>query len=50
MATKRDPNRCPRHPGEALREDVLPALGLTVTGAAEQLGITRATCRMQGCA
>lgn len=32
----------PSHPGETLREDVLPALGLTVTGAAEQLGVTRA--------
>ncbi len=30
------------HPGETLREDVLPALGLSVTAAAEQLGITRA--------
>lgn len=32
----------PPHPGEALREDVLPALGLSVTEAAEQLGVTRA--------
>lgn len=32
----------PPHPGEMLREDVLPTLGLTVTGAAEQLGVTRA--------
>jgi addiction module HigA family antidote len=32
----------PPHPGETLREDVLPALGLTVTGAAQQLGVTRA--------
>jgi addiction module HigA family antidote len=31
----------PPHPGETLREDVLPALGLTVTEAARQLGITR---------
>jgi len=31
----------PPHPGEALREDVLPALGLNVTQAAEQLGVTR---------
>lgn len=31
----------PPHPGETLREDVLPALGLTVTAAADQLGITR---------
>ncbi len=32
----------PPHPGETLREDVLPALGLTVTEAAAQLGVTRA--------
>jgi addiction module HigA family antidote len=32
----------PPHPGETLREDVLPALGLTVTKAAKQLGVSRA--------
>ncbi len=32
----------PPHPGETLREDVLPALKLTVTQASEQLGVTRA--------
>ena len=32
----------PPHPGETLREDVLPALGVTVTDAAAQLGVTRA--------
>jgi addiction module HigA family antidote len=32
----------PPHPGETLREDVLPALELTVTEAAQQLGVTRA--------
>jgi len=32
----------PPHPGETLRDDVLPALGLSVTDAAEQLGVTRA--------
>lgn len=32
----------PPHPGETLREDVLPALGLTVTEAAGQLRVTRA--------
>ena len=31
----------PPHPGETLREDVLPALGLSVTDAAELLGVTR---------
>ncbi|MDD5240522.1 MAG: HigA family addiction module antitoxin [Sulfuricella sp.] len=33
----------PPHPGETLKEDVLPALGLTVTEAARQLGVTRTT-------
>ncbi|WP_321912112.1 HigA family addiction module antitoxin [Burkholderia cepacia] len=32
----------PPHPGETLRDDVLPALGLTVAEAASQLGVTRA--------
>ena len=32
----------PPHPGETLGDDVLPALGLTVTDAAAQLGVTRA--------
>lgn len=32
----------PPYPGETLREDVLPALGLSVTDAAAQLGVTRA--------
>jgi len=32
----------PPHPGETLREDILPSLGLTVTEAAAQLGVTRA--------
>lgn len=33
----------PPHPGLTLRDDVLPALGLTVTQAAEQLGVARVT-------
>jgi addiction module HigA family antidote len=32
----------PPHPGETLREDILPALNLNVTEAASQLGVTRA--------
>ena len=32
----------PVHPGEILKEDVLPELGITVTDAAAQLGVTRA--------
>lgn len=31
----------PPHPGETLRDDVLPALGLTVTDAALALGVMR---------
>lgn len=31
----------PPHPGLTLRDDVLPALGLTVTDAADQLGVGR---------
>lgn len=37
-----NPMHNPPHPGETLRDDVLPALGLSVTGAAVQLGVTRA--------
>jgi len=32
----------PPHPGETLREDVLPALEITITEAARQLGVSRA--------
>jgi addiction module HigA family antidote len=31
----------PPHPGETLREDVLPEMGLTVTEAASQIGVSR---------
>jgi len=31
----------PPHPGSILRDDVLPALGLSVTETAKQLGVTR---------
>ena len=31
----------PPHPGSLLKEDVLPALDLTVTEAATQLGVSR---------
>jgi addiction module HigA family antidote len=42
----------PPHPGETLREDVLPALGLNVTQAAAQLNVTRAALSrvLNGCA
>jgi addiction module HigA family antidote len=33
----------PPHPGCILRDDVLPALGLNVTEAAGQLGVSRVT-------
>lgn len=33
----------PVHPGEVLREDVLPALGVTQTEFAEALGVSRQT-------
>ena len=35
--------RPPTHPGEVLREDVLPALDLSVSEAARQLRISRQT-------
>lgn len=35
------PNRAPTHPGAILREDVLPALNITVTDAARHLKVTR---------
>ena len=39
-AAKRDPNRCPTHPG-ALLQDVIPATGKTKTEIAALLGISR---------
>jgi antitoxin HigA-1 len=33
----------PPHPGEIIREEIIKTLGLTVTGAAEILGVRRAT-------
>jgi antitoxin HigA-1 len=35
--------RCPTHPGELLKEDVLPALRLPVAEAARRLGVSRQT-------
>ena len=40
-AAKRNPNRCPTHPGELLREEVIPATGKTKTEIAALLGICR---------
>lgn len=39
--TLRDPNRKPTHPGAVLREDVLPALGMTQTELAHRLHVSR---------
>ena len=33
--------RSPTHPGELLREDVLPTLGMSVPRAAQELGVSR---------
>lgn len=35
------PAWCPTHPGVVWRDDVLPALGLSVAGAARALGVSR---------
>jgi addiction module HigA family antidote len=35
------PKRRPTHPGEVLREDVLPALRMSVSDAAKALGVSR---------
>ena len=38
---KRPLKRTPIHPGEIMRENVLPALGLSVSEAARRLGVSR---------
>ncbi len=38
-----DPKRRPTHPGAILREDVLPALGMTQKEFAGRLGVSRLT-------
>lgn len=43
MNTLRDKKRKPTHPGEVLREDVLPALGLTQLEFANRLDVSRRT-------
>lgn len=37
----RNPNRCPTHPGELLREDILPAVNKPKAEVARLLGISR---------
>lgn len=41
MKSMRDPKRKPTHPGEVLREDVLPALEMTQGELAQRLGVSR---------
>ena len=41
IIAKRNANRCPMHPGEVLREDILPALRMSKSEVAEALGISR---------
>jgi addiction module HigA family antidote len=43
MKTLRDLKRRPTHPGEILREDLLPALGITQGEFAKRLGVSRLT-------
>ena len=43
VSSLRDPKRKPTHPGEILREDVLPALRITQTELAQRLGVSRLT-------
>lgn len=40
MNSLRDPRRRPTHPGALLREDILPALGLTRAEFAKHLGLS----------
>ena len=40
-AAKRNPGRCPTHPGALLREDIVPAVGRSVREIADLLGISR---------
>ena len=41
MKSLRDPNRKPTHPGELLREDVVPALKMSQSELAKRLGVSR---------
>jgi len=41
MLNLRDPKRKPTHPGEVLREDVLPSLKMPQTELARRLGVNR---------
>lgn len=41
MKSMRDEKRKPTHPGEVIRNDVLPALGMSQTELAKRLGVSR---------
>ena len=41
MKSLRDPRRKPTHPGEVLREDVLPALKMSQSEFAKRIGVSR---------
>lgn len=43
MLPRRDSRRKPTHPGEVLREDVLPALRMSQGELAKRLGVSRVT-------
>lgn len=43
MNIRRSRSRKPTHPGEILREDVLPTLGINQTDLANRLGVSRRT-------
>lgn len=43
MKTMRDPKRKPTHPGEVLREDVLPGLDMSQTEFAKRINVSRLT-------
>jgi antitoxin HigA-1 len=40
-SVKRPLKRPPVHPGEIIREDVLPSLGISISEAARQIGVSR---------
>lgn len=42
-AVRKRPKRKPTHPGEILKEDVFPALQISISEAARQLRVTRQT-------
>ncbi len=41
MIGRNQPKRCPTHPGAILREDVLPAMGISVGEFARRIGVSR---------